>query len=46
MPTYKYEFIINNKVDYTCYSMKEVIFYEKNFDEQGVSYKLVTTALK
>lgn len=45
MPSYKYEFIVNGKVDYTCYSKGSVDFYAFNLDMEGVDYEVNKTAL-
>lgn len=43
MPTYKYEFIVNGKVDYTCFDMGSVRFYSFNLDMAGIDYEVVKT---
>lgn len=45
MPTYKYEFIINGKVAYTCFNSGSVRIYEFNLDVQGIDYEVVKTCL-
>jgi len=45
MPTYKYEFIVNGKIDYTCFSKGCVRMYEFNLDMQGINYEVVKTCL-
>jgi hypothetical protein len=45
MPIYKYEFIVNGEIDYTCFSEGCVRMYEFNLDVQGVNYEVVRTCL-
>lgn len=45
MPSYKYEFIINGEVDYTCYSQQQANFYAFNMDVEGLNYEIIKTKL-
>ena len=44
-PTYKYEFIANGKIDYTCFDKGSVRFYSFNLDMAGIDYEVVKTCL-
>lgn len=46
MPSYKYEFIIDGKVGYTCYSIGMVDFYSFQMDIEGVDYEVVKTSIR
>ncbi len=45
MPSIKYEFMINGKVDYTCYSSGQVKFYSFNLDMEGIDYEVIETVI-
>jgi hypothetical protein len=45
MPTFKYEFIVNGKVDYTCYTQTQSDFYQNCLEFDGVDYIILKTSL-
>ena len=45
MPIYKYEFIVNGEIEYTCFSQGCVRMYEFNLDMYGVDYEVLRTCL-
>ncbi len=45
MPSNKYEFIVNGKVKFTCFSKYEVNIYTDLLDANNVKFELITTSL-
>jgi len=45
MPSYRYEFVVNGKVDYTCYTEGGVRMYQCILDFGGIDYEVIRTSI-